>query len=318
MTLGNLSAIAIYLSQLSGVQGSLAQFLQERSLGVISWERLELILAAEPVLADDSQAKEASFFKGQIEFKDVSFFYKQEKQLFNKLSFSIPGGSRIALAGPSGCGKTTILNLTLRLYKPTAGNILIDGHNVNTIKAKSLYGQVGVVLQEPYLWNDTIENNIGYGSQLASFQEITEAARLACIDDFIIGLPLGYRSVIGENACRISEGQKQRLAIARALIKKPRIIILDEALSCVDARIKEEIIDNITSVFNESTIIVISHRLSTIKKMDSVYFLSRNNNVDIGGHEDLLRNNAQYQNYLAHQLSAEALPVSKLCQAPER
>ncbi len=313
MTLGSLSAITLYLNQLSGLQSSLAYFFQQVSLDLVSCERLDSILETKLDSIEDKYTKEITFLKGQIEFRNVTFGYRQDKMVLQNLNFYIEGGSFIALVGPSGCGKTTILNLILRLYKPLSGQIIIDGGNINLIKSKSLYAQIGVVLQEPYLWNDTVSNNIRYGNPDASFKEIVEAARIACIDDFINNLPLGCDTIIGENACKISEGQKQRIAIARAVIKRPKILILDEALSSVDAQIEARIIDNMMVSLRDTTIIIVSHRFSAIKRTDLVFFLNSPDKIDMGTHEELLRNNIQYQNYLNHQLRVEKIGLDLFC-----
>ncbi len=313
LTLGSLSAITIYLSQLSGLQSTFAQFLLQLNSGFFSCERLDTILNAQtPVVIEDKDAKEISFSQGSIEFRDATFGYQQDKPVLENLSFSITGGSCIALVGHSGCGKTTIVNLILRLYNLNNGQILIDGFDSRSVKSKSLYGQIGVVLQEPYLWNDTIGNNIKYGREDANLEELTQAANIACIDDFINVLPQGLNSIIGENACKISEGQKQRIAIARAVIKRPKILILDEALSSVDAQIEANIIDNIRASLKSATLIIISHRFSAIKRTDLVFFLNSHKKIDIGSHEELINNNVEYQNYLSHQLREEKWAVGRL------
>lgn len=305
MSLGSLSAITIYLNQLSGMQDGLGRFFQQISLGMVSWRRLSVVLDAEEENIERKEAKETIIKEGRLDFQNVNFSYKEEKLIFRGLSFSVKAGACIGMVGPSGYGKTTLINLILRLYKLNSGAIMIDGSNIELIKAKSLYNQIGVVLQEPYLWNDTIENNIKYGREDSGLEEVKWAAQIACIDDFVNSLPEGYQTVIGENACKISEGQKQRIAIARAVIKRPKILILDEALSSVDAMVEGEIIDNLKGYLNGSTIIIISHRLSTIKKMGLVYFLMSPGRIDIDTHEGLLARSAEYQKYLAHQLEEE-------------
>jgi ABC-type multidrug transport system fused ATPase/permease subunit len=300
MTFGSLSAIAIYLTQLSGLQSSLAQFFQQISLESVSCERLEAILSAQADCLEDKNTVELKSLKGDIEFKNVTFGYKEDESVLKNMTFSIPACSCVGLVGPSGCGKTTIVNLILRLYRSWEGEISIDGLNINSFKPQSLYKQIGIALQEPYLWNDTVENNIRYGKDNASSREISYAAKIACADEFVSNLSQRYDTVIGESACRISEGQKQRLAIARAVIKHPKILILDEALSSVDTITEEKIINNIRGYLADSTIIVISHRPSMIKKMDSVYFLVAPGSINIDTHENLLSKNAQYQDYLVH------------------
>lgn len=297
MTFGSLSAIVIYLSQLSGMQSSLAQFFQEVTEGLISYERVREILETPSVRIEEGEAKEFTIPKGGIELRNVSFGYDKYPVLDN-LSFTIDGGSLAGLVGPSGCGKSTIINLILRLYNPNDGEVLIDGSSINKIKSRALYEQIGVVLQEPYLWNDSIRNNILYAKESASIAQVQEAAKIACIDDFIKGLKDGYDTIIGENACKISEGQKQRIAIARAVIKKPKILILDEALSSVDYRKEALIINNLRAFLKGATIIIVSHRISTIEKMERVYFLADSGKMEFSTHDNLMRSSA-YQKYVA-------------------
>jgi ATP-binding cassette subfamily B protein len=298
LTLGSLSAITVYLSQLSGLQSVFVNFFREMTVGLVSYERLETILSVSmPMVMKDKDAREIIFSKGKIEFNDVSFGYKQDRMILEGLSFCIEGGSSIALVGPSGCGKSTIINLILRLYDLTCGTIFIDNNDIRRVKAKSLYAQVGVALQEPYLWNDTIENNIRYGNFGVTPEEIDRAIEVACIDELVNNLKDGYRTVIGENACKISEGQKQRIAIARVVVKKPRVLVLDEGLSSVDVQTEEKIITNIKDFLKETTLIVVSHRISAIKKMDLVYFLATPQEMLIGAHRELLGATI-YQRYL--------------------
>ena len=301
MTLGSLSAVGIYLSQLSGIQVMLATFMQQASSGLVSCERLEKVLEYPDGSIEYKDAKSAEFHKGCVEFKNVIFSYNGGKNILSNISFSIQGGSFIALTGPSGCGKTTAINLILRLYRPLSGGIFIDDKDINSIKAESLYSQIGCVLQEPYLWNDTIANNISYGNKEAILKDVEGAAEIACADKFIQALPDGYDTVIGENACKISEGQKQRIAIARVIIKKPRILILDEALSSVDGELEAKIICNIRNFLSNSTIIIMSHHVSAAQKADLVYFLSGYSRIDIAPYQELVNKNSQYRNYIAQQ-----------------
>ncbi|TAM38437.1 ABC transporter ATP-binding protein [bacterium] len=300
LTFGSLSAIIIYLSQLSGIQGSLAKFFQETTEGMISYKRVETILNAPPSAIEVNEAREFAITRGRVELRNVSFGY-DKRMILDNLSFSVDEGSFVGLVGPSGCGKTTIINLILRLYSPIKGEILIDDCCINKIKSKTLYEQIGMVLQEPYLWNDSIKNNILYAEEGASFTQVQEAAKIACIDDFVEGLRDGYNTIIGENACKISEGQKQRIAIARAVIKKPRILILDEALSSVDCQKENLIINNLRAFLKGTTIIMVSHRVATIEKMDVVYFLADPGKMEISTHDKLI-SQAIYQKYVAQSL----------------
>lgn len=298
MTLGSFGAIAMYLSQLPGIQTSLAHAFQKLTMGFLSCDRIGSILDLKPQALENKQAAEIRFSKGRIEFKGVSFGYEPDKNILEKVNFSIDKGCS-GLVGPSGCGKTTIANLILRLYDLSEGNIHVDGYDIKDIKSRSLYEQIGIASQEHFLWNNTAISNIAYGKRNADIKDVIEAAKIACAHDFISCLPNGYDTIIGENAAKISEGQKQRIAVARAIIKKPGILILDEALSCVDAGIENEIINNIKGSLPKSVIIIISHRLSCIRKMDLIYFLEAPDKVTIATHKELLRNNIKYRSYLA-------------------
>ena len=301
MTLGSLSAIMLYLGQLIGLQGNFAHFFQSVVLGLVSCQRVAEILDEKPTIVETKRAKKVIFRNGEISFRQVSFGYNSGKSVLRKISFNIEGGSHIALVGVSGCGKTTILNLILRLFDPWEGEILIDGYRIKDLKFSSLRGQIGVALQEPFLLNDTIRRNITYGVDKVDNEKIVEVARICGVDDFVDKLPKGYDTIIGENACKISEGQKQKIAIARALIKKPKILILDEAFASMDSASEEMIIKNIRKNFKEITLIVVSHRLSTVMSADLVYFLNRPDELIIGRCEELLKEAEEFSTLFANQ-----------------
>jgi len=299
LTLGSLTAITIYFGQLLGLQHSVTNLFQDVSRGSVSCERIDRILSHKASMPEERLNRNITLSCGKIEFRDVTFGYTTGKKVLENLSFSISGGSAVALVGASGCGKTTLINLILKLYQPQSGQIFIDGYDITHIKTKSLCTQIGVVLQEPYLWNTSIIDNIKYGNIGTGLNDIEEAARIACIDSFINRLPDKYQTAIGENACRISDGQKQRLAVARAVVKRPKILIFDEALSSVEVEVEERIIANIRKALKGSTVIIISHRPSTIKNLDWVCFLEDTHNIYIAKHDVLLAQNSQYYNYLA-------------------
>lgn len=303
MTLGNLSAITLYISQLSGLQSSFASLFQQITLGTVSCERLETILDAPAQIIEDKRAKEIKFSSGGIEFRGATFGYNKQKAVLENLTFSIEGGSRIALAGFSGCGKTTIINLILRLYNLQDGRMLIDGCDIKDIKSKSLYEQIGAVLQEPFLWNDSIKNNILYARPKAIEEELKQIARICLLDRFVEDLPNKYETIIGENACKISEGQKQKIAIARALIKNPRILILDEAMSSMDSASEERVMRNIKEAYKGITIISVSHRLSTVTASDLAYFLKKPDEIVIDSPERLLEQDEEFRNLFAAQIT---------------
>ncbi len=295
MSLGTLMAIMVYLSQLIALQGQIAMFFQESVSGVISCERIAKILDEEDRINQLPGAREADFKSYDISFNQVSFGYRQGKYIIKDLSFNIKSGKHIALVGPSGCGKTTLLNLVLRLYNPWHGQICIDGVDLKELKINSLRQQIGIVLQEPFLWNDSIKNNICYGMGNVSGAQIDEVVRIAGINEFAFNLPLGYDTVIGENACKISEGQKQRIAIARALIKSPRILIFDEAFSSLDSASEEKILTTIKDVYQDTSIIIVSHRLSSLAKTETVYYLKDPNTIIIDSFKNLQLSNDEFR-----------------------
>ena len=272
MTLGSFTAIMVYLGQLIGSHVQFAYFFQKVAIGLVSCERVAAILDESETI-DSRDAISLIVKNARIDFRSVSFGYRPEVYVLKDLTFFIDAGKHIVIAGPSGCGKTTIINLILRLFRPWQGDILIDGYNIQNITRSSLIRNVGIALQEPFLWNDSIENNIRYGREESTLEEIARVAKFAGVDDFVKYLPQGYQTVIGENACKISEGQKQKIAIARALIKNPKILILDEAMSSMDSESEEIILSNIKKNLIGTTLITVSHRLSTVIAADLVYYL---------------------------------------------
>jgi len=302
MTLGSLTAVMIYLTQLIGLTKSSARFYETITVNSVTRQRLGEILDVKPEIQDAEGVIDYRILRGEIKFGNVSFGYKKDEFILKDLNFLIEPASKIALVGPSGCGKTTLLALILRLYDVKKGSISIDGLDIKDIKLKSLKEQIGIALQEPFLWNDTVACNILYGAEDASEEEMIKAARIAEAHNFILNLSKQYNSIVGEMACKISEGQKQRITLARAVIKRPKILILDEVMSSVDSETEERIVDNIRREFKDSTVIVVSHRLSTVEKMDSVYFLEGPNRMEIGTHDNLLARNHKYRELFASQI----------------
>jgi ABC-type multidrug transport system fused ATPase/permease subunit len=301
MTLGSLTALMIYLKQMMGLLKSLGQTYQTIVVNSVSRNRLaELMDQQEESFSDENNIIE-KILQG-ISFENVSFSYDDKEKVIDSLSFKINAGEKIAIVGGSGTGKTTILALILGLYSIEKGKICIDEINIKDIEKQSFREKIGVVFQEPFLWNDTIKNNILYGSPSANEKEIMDVAKATCIDEFIEKTPKGYESNIGEMACKISEGQKQRIALARALIHKPEILILDEALSNVDSETEEKITSNLKETLKNSIVITVSHRLSTVKKMDKVYFLEGKNKIEINTHEELVKSNEKYRELFVGQL----------------
>lgn len=303
MTLGSLTAVMIYSGQLFELIKSIGGFYEAIMVSSVSYQRLSEIFDIKPKIRDKEGAIACQILQGRIEFKNIYFGYKEDEFILKGLSFFAPPAAKIALVGLSGRGKTTLLSLILRLYEPAQGSILIDGLDIRDMRSDSLKAQIGIALQEPFLLNESIKNNILYAKESASYDEVIEAARIAGAHNFIFGFPDKYDTQIGENACKISEGQKQRIAIARAVIRRPKILILDEGLSSLDSQTEEKIIDNLKYEFKQSTVIVVSHRASTVKKMDLVYFLQSPSNMEIGTHEELMERSLRYRELFASQVA---------------
>lgn len=302
LTLGSLGAIMAYIAQATGAYSALLNLGKQIVLNRISLQRVSELMDAPIEIKEKYNAKNIILNRGQIEFRNVNFGYKKDKYILNNMSFVIQPCAHVAIAGNSGCGKTTILNLILRLYDVNKGAILLDDYDIKDIKFKSIYTQIGIATQEPFLWDYSIRDNIAYTKNHATLVEIIRASKIAQIYEFVESLPNSFDTLIGEDACRISQGQKQRIAIARAVIKQPKILILDEAMSSLDSDTEDNIIDNIRNEFPNSTVIIVSHRISTIKRMDLVYFFENESNMNIGTHQFLLEQSQKYRELLASQI----------------
>ncbi|AFS46880.1 ABC transporter, permease protein,ABC transporter [alpha proteobacterium HIMB5] len=253
-------------------------------------------------IQDISDAKELDLNNGEIEFKNVSFNYGNEKNTLNEVSIKIPGKKMTSLVGHSGAGKSTILNLIPRFYNVNKGDILIDQSSIYKSKINSLREKISMVSQETTLFDDTIRNNIAYAKLDATAQEVEEAAKFSFADEFIEKLPNKYDTIIGENGIRLSGGEKQRLSIARAILKKSPIILLDEATSSLDAETENKIQKAISFLTEGKTTVVIAHRLSTILNSDKIYVIDNGQVVGEGKHEDLLKNSNIYKNFYEKQI----------------
>jgi ATP-binding cassette subfamily B protein len=249
--------------------------------------------------------------KGSVAFENVDFYYSEERPILCDLSFNIEAGKMAAFVGHSGAGKTTITQLVSRFYKPIAGRITVDGIDIARIKLNSLRSHIGIVTQETYLFHDTIESNLRYARANASEEEVHAAARAANIHDFIAGLPLGYKTIVGERGHKLSGGERQRLAIARVLLKNPRILILDEATSSLDSHNESLIQDALVPLMEGRTSLVIAHRLSTILAADVIFVVEDGRLVDSGKHSELLARGGAYAK-LYNQQFREATPQSAI------
>ncbi len=262
-----------------------------------------------PIIEDENEDKNSDkdleITKGNIDFENVSFKYSESLQnILQKINLNIKSGEMTALVGHSGAGKSTILNLIPRFYEPISGKILIDNQSINEYSLRSLRNNISLVSQDVSLFDDTIKNNIRYSKLTASDEEITEAAKLSNCEEFIKKLPDGYDTVIGENGIRLSGGEKQRLSVARAILKKSKIILLDEATSSLDADTEDKIQKAINYLTKNKTTIVIAHRLSTILNSNMIYVIDSGNVVAKGNHKELMNTSLIYQNFYEKQIKS--------------
>jgi ATP-binding cassette subfamily B protein len=258
-------------------------------------ERVFEIMDAEPDVYDKEDAIDLPKIQGDINFDNVVFSYDGEKNALDGISFEAKAGQMIGLSGPSGAGKTTLINLLGRFYDATEGSIKVDGYDVRDVKMKSLRDQIGVVLQEPFLFHGSIADNIAYSKPRASRAEIIAAAKAANAHEFIMNFPDGYDTMVGERGARLSGGEKQRVSIARAILKNPRILILDEATSSVDTETESLIQGAIERLVEGRTTFAIAHRLSTLRKADKLIILDRGEITEQGTHNELMDNNGLYK-----------------------
>lgn len=273
---------------------TLINFVEQYQNGVTGFKRfLEIMDATEEV--EDKDAIYVEKLRGNIEFKNVSFEYETTKGVLNDVSFKIAEGKTVALVGPSGGGKTTICHLIPNFYKVSAGNIYIDGYDINKLSFRSLRGNIGIVQQDVFLFNGSIKENILYGKENATDEEIFEACKRANIHDYILNLENGYDTQIGERGIKLSGGQKQRLSIARVFLKNPSILILDEATSALDNATEVLIQKSLDELSKGRTTIVVAHRLSTIKNADIIFVVENGKICESGNHEQLLKLNGRYK-----------------------
>ena len=268
-------------------------------------ERMMDVLAESPEVADRPGAVPLVVSAGLIRFEDVKFCYEPERLILDGLSLEVPAGKMVAIVGPSGAGKSTVSRILLRFYDVAGGRVTIDGQDIRDVTQLSLRAALGVVPQDTVLFNDTILYNIRYGRPDASDEEVREAARLAQIDSFIRALPQGYSTMVGERGLKLSGGEKQRVAIARTILKGPPILLLDEATSALDSHTEKEIQDALDRIARTRTTVVIAHRLSTIVGADNILVLDAGRLVEQGTHKELLARGGLYASLWNRQRQAE-------------
>lgn len=307
ISFGDYSAFVVSVGLFISPVMTLISFMEQYQNGVTGFERFIEIMDAEPE-RDSVDAADAGMLEGHIEFRDVSYSYDaEEKEVLNHVSLNIEKGKKFALVGPSGGGKTTICHLIPHFYNVEEGEILLDGREIHTLTLESLRRNIGIVQQDIYLFNASIRDNILYGRLDATEEEVIEAAKRANIHDYIMTLPKGYDTVIGERGVRLSGGQKQRLSIARVFLKNPPILILDEATSALDNTTEILIQQALDDLCYGRTTLVVAHRLSTIKNADEIAVVSEGRIVEQGTHDELLAQNGIYADLYKLQFRANAV-----------
>ena len=301
--LGDYSAFIVSINMFIGPVMTLINFMEQFENGITGFERFCEIMDAEPE-ADGPDAVDIGKLEGRIEFRDVNYAYDEDKNVLRHVNLTIEKGEKFALVGPSGGGKTTICHLIPHFYDVVSGEILLDGREIHTITRDSLRRNIGIVQQDIYLFNDSMKENIRYGKLDATDEEIIEAAKRANIHDYIMSLPHGYDTQIGERGVRLSGGQKQRLSIARVFLKNPPLLILDEATSALDNTTEILIQQALDELCRGRTTLVVAHRLSTIKNADEIAVVDDGSIKEQGTHEELMEKHGIY--YDLYQLQFRA------------
>lgn len=294
ISLGNISSFVLYSRKFSGPINEFANIMSELQSAFSAAERVFALLDENPEPEDAKDAWSLSNVAGNVKIEDVVFGYDPDKTIIHGLNLNVKPGSVIAIVGPTGAGKTTIINLLMRFYDVNSGAIYVDGHNIQDVTRKSLRLSYTMVLQDTWLFHGTIFENIAYGKENVTLEEVVEAAKAAKIHNFIMSLPKGYDTVLSDNAVNVSKGQKQLLTIARAMLLDSKMLILDEATSNVDTRTERRIQDAMLNLMKNRTCFVIAHRLSTIQNADLILVVNSGNVVEQGTHEELMKKRGFY------------------------
>lgn len=308
MTVGDFVLVNAYLLQLYQPLNFFGFIYAEVRQALIDMENMFDLLQEEQEIVDRPDATALQLRAGEVRFDSVSFGYDERRPILKNVSFTIPAGNTVAIVGASGAGKSTLSRLLFRFYDVSGGAVSIDGQDIRSLKQASLRAAIGIVPQDTVLFNDTLGYNIGYGKTGSSQEEIERAARLAHIHEFIVNLPDGYETRVGERGLKLSGGEKQRVAIARTILKNPAILVFDEATSALDTQTEREIQAHLREVSRDHTTLVIAHRLSTVVDADEIIVLEAGEIVERGRHDALLAANGRYAAMWQNQYSEEQQP----------
>ena len=304
LTVGQLSCFLTYANQYTKPFNEVTGVLTQLQTAIAAAGRVFDVLEAENETPDSPESPRISECKGNVKIENVSFSYKKEKPLIRNFSLDVKSGSKVAIVGPTGCGKTTFINLLMRFYETDSGKISIDGVDIKSLSRDNLRRQFGMVLQESWLFCGTIMENLRYGNENATDEEIISAAKAAYAHSFIRRMPEGYNTVISEGGGNLSQGQKQLLCIARAMLTNPAILILDEATSSIDTLTEIRVQKAFAKMMKGKTSFVVAHRLSTIKESDVILVMKDGNIIEQGNHEELLKKGGFYSTLYNSQFAA--------------